>query len=233
MTLYDGKGNEISFASGGGSADYPIIGARVCAIGDSNTQYMNNQLETYVKKYTGIASLRNFGTAGAWWEVREDGEEPTTTANNSGVGKVNQLIASADPMTNKCTDYDIITIMLGTNCHAIGALSDTSANVHTMCGAMRYCLEKLLYYYRGARIGGIIPPQRAEANAEQDERNELIRSIYEEYSIPYLDLYREGQILPDYKTPDGSGYYLSDGLHLGGNGQESFYRKYSAFISRL
>lgn len=229
MALYDGNGNIVSV---GGSADSPIICARVCAIGDSNTQYMGTNLETYVKQYTGIASLRNFGTAGAWWEVKDD-EDSTTTENTSGVGKVNQLIASADPQTNKCTDYDVITIMLGTNCNTMGAVSDTSENVHTMCGAMRYCLEKLLYYYRGARIGGIIPPQRAEINAEQDERNDLIRSIYEEYSIPYLDLYREGQIVPDSTLPDGSGYYLSDGTHLGGNGQESVYRKYAAFISRL
>ena len=227
MTLYDGNGNVLSTNSGSLATN-----AKVCAIGDSNTQYMGTNLENYVKQYTGIASLRNFGTAGATWEVR-DGEDATTTANSSGVGKVNQLITSADPNTQKCDDYDIITIMLGTNCNARGSLSDTSNNVDTMCGAMRYCLEKLLYYYRGARIGGIIPPQRAEINAEQEVRNELIRAIYEEYSIPYLDLYREGQIVPDSSLPDGNGYYLSDGTHLGGNGQESVYRKYSAFISRL
>lgn len=227
MALYDGNGNVLSTNSGSLATN-----AKVCAIGDSNTQYMGANLENYVKQYTGIASLRNFGTAGATWEVR-DGENATTTANSSGVGKVNQLIASADPNTNKCDDYDIITIMLGTNCNVRGSLSDTSNNVGTMCGAMRYCLEKLLYYYRGARIGGIIPPQRAEINAEQEERNELIRAIYEEYSIPYLDLYREGQIVPDSSLPDGNGYYLSDGTHLGGNGQESVYRKYAAFISRL
>lgn len=229
MALYDGNGNIVSV---GGSVDYPIIGARVCAIGDSNTQYMGKNLETYVKQYTGIASLRNFGTAGARWEAW-NGETITTITDASGVGKVNQLIASADPNTKKCTDYDIITIMLGTNCGVKGSLTDTSANVETMCGAMRYCLEKLLYYYRGARIGGIIPPQRAEINAEQEERNQLIRAIYEEYSIPYLDLYREGQIVPDSSLPDGNGYYISDGTHLGGNGQESVYRKYAAFISRL
>lgn len=227
MALYDGNGNVLSTNSGSLATN-----AKVCAIGDSNTQYMGTNLENYVKQYTGIASLRNFGTAGATWEVR-DGEDATTTANSSGVGKVNQLIASADPNTSKCTDYDIITIMLGTNCNASGGASDTSENVHTMCGAMRYCLKKLLYYYRGARIGGIIPPQRAEINAEQEERNKLIRAIYEEYSIPYLDLYREGQIVPDSSLPDGNGYYLSDGTHLGGNGQESVYRKYAAFISRL
>lgn len=227
MALYDGNGNVLSTNSGSLATN-----TKVCAIGDSNTQYMGTNLENYVKQYTGIASLRNFGTAGATWEVR-DGEDATTTANSSGVGKVNQLIASADPNTKKCDDYDILTIMLGTNCNKRGSLSDTSNNVDTMCGAMRYCLEKLLYYYRGARIGGIIPPQRAEINAEQEERNELIRAIYEEYSIPYLDLYREGQIVPDSSLPDGNGYYLSDGTHLGGNGQESVYRKYAAFISRL
>lgn len=228
MAIYDINGNELAAVNGGGLA----ANARVCAVGDSNTQYMGGNLEEAVKRYAGIASLRNFGTAGATWEVRA-GEDATTTANGSGVGKVNQLIASADPNTKKCTDYDIVTIMLGTNCNTLGAVTDTSADVETMCGAMRYCLEKLLYYYRGARIGGIIPPQRAEINAEQNVRNDLIRSIYREYSVPYLDFYYEGQTVPDSTTPDGSSYYISDGTHLGGNGQESFYRKYAAFISRL
>lgn len=230
MALCDINGNEI-VVTGTSEIIPPVVGAKVCAIGDSNTQYMGSNLESYVKQYTGIASLRNFGYAGCKWESTTG---VTDTSNGTAVGKVNQLIANPDPDTNLCTDYDIITIMMGTNCATMGELTDTSENVETMCGAMRYCLEKLLYYYRRARIGGIIPPQRETINAEQNQRNELIRAIYKEYSIPVLDLYYEGQMVPDSMLPDGNGYYIStDGTHLAGNGQNSVYRKYAAFISRL
>lgn len=230
MALYDIYGNTIAVA--GTSEIAPaVVGAKVCAIGDSNTQYMGSDLETYVKQYTGIASLWNFGYAGCKWETTTGMSD---MGNGSAVGKVNQLIANPDPDTNMCTDYDIITIMMGTNMATMGALTDTSENVETMCGAMRYCLEKLLYYYRSSRIGGIIPPQRETINKEQNERNELIRAIYKEYSIPVLDLYYEGQIIPNSMIPDGNGHYVStDGTHLAGNGQHSIYRKYADFISRL
>ena len=228
MAIYTINGNVLSNENNGSLA----INAKVCAMGDSNTQYMGNNLESYVKKYTGIQLLRNFGTAGATWEVKS-GEDSSVKTNTSAVGKVNQLISNADPDTHMCNDYDIITIMMGTNCDTKGNVSDNSQNVQTMCGAIRYCLEKLLYYYRTSRIGVIIPPQRAEINVEQNQRNELIRELCKEYSIPTLDFYYEGQTVPDSTTPDGSPYYISDGTHLGGNGQEQYYRKYSAFISRL
>lgn len=230
MGLCDINGNKIAVA-GTSEIIPPVVGARVCAIGDSNTQYMGRDLETYVKQYTGIESLRNFGYAGCKWETTTGVSD---MGNGTAVGKVNQLIASPNPDTNMCTDYDIITIMLGTNCGTMGELTDTSDNVDTMCGAMRYCIEKLLYYYRRSRIGGIIPPQRETINKEQAQRNELIRAIYKEYSIPVLDLYYEGQMVPDSMLPDGNGYYIStDGTHLAGNGKMSIYRKYADFISRL
>lgn len=230
MAFYDINGNIIAV---GGNAEYSpsVVGARVCAIGDSNTQYMGDNLETYVKQYTGIASLRNFGYAGASWETTGNAD---VIENGSCVGKVNQLIANPDPNTKLCTDYDIITIMMGTNMKAQGTLSDTSETVTTMCGAMRYCLEKLLYFYRQSRIGVIIPPMRATINKAQNDRNELIRTICKEYSVPYLDFYYAGQCMPDELLKDGNGYYVStDGTHLAGNGQNNFYRKYAAFISRL
>lgn len=227
MSDYDINGNVLATSN-----ESFVTNAKVCAIGDSNTQYMGSNLETNVKKYVGIQSLKNFGTAGATWEVRE-GEDASVTNNSSAVGKVNQLIANANVDTNMCTDYDIITIMMGTNCLVVGDKTNTSSDVGTMCGAIRYCLEKLLYYYRKSRMGVIIPPQRAEINVEQNQRNELIRKLCQEYSIPILDFYYEGQVVPDSTTPNGSLYYLSDGTHLGGNGQEQFYRKYSAFINRL
>lgn len=87
-------------------------------------------------------------------------------------------------------------------------------------------------------IGGIIPPQRADGNASQKEKNELLRQIYQMYSIPYLDLERAGQIVPDnvnsVATALGkSQYYLGDGLHLGANGAKQYQYKYAEFLASL
>ena len=209
----------------------PLFGKKAIQIGDSNTQYMGDELVNTLAEKKGI-TLNNFGTAGATWEVAS-GEDNTTTANTSAVGKVNQLIANANSSTKLCTDYDMIIIMMGTNCNTEGELTDTSSDVTTMCGAIRYCLEKLCYYYRKSAIGVILPPQRADGDSWQEPRNEKIKSICGEYGVPTLDLYHCGRIIPDSKTPDGNNYYLNDGLHFGDNGKPHFYRIVGAWLETI
>lgn len=210
MALYDYQGNVIAVGSSGES---PIAGKKICLIGDSNTQYSGNALKTYFEETYGC-TFTPLGTAGATWEVRE--------GYASAVDKVNALIANADESTKLCTDYDKILIMMGSNCSSIGTVEDTADNTSTMCGAIRYCLQKLLYYYRKSKIGVILPPQRADGNDTQLARNNLIETICNEYSVPTYDLYHCGQIVPDSATPDGSNYYVDDGLHFGTNGQIQF-----------
>ena len=210
MALYDYQGNVIAV---GGSGESPLAGKKICLIGDSNTQYNANGFKTYFEETYGCSFTPN-GTAGATWELRD--------GYASAVEKVDEMIANADESTSLCTDYDFVLIMMGTNCSAVGTVEDTSAITTTMCGAIRYCLEKLLYYYRKSKIGVILPPQRADGNDSQLERNTLIQQICEEYSIPTLDLNRRGQIVPNAKTPDGSNFYVDDGLHFGANGVIQF-----------
>ena len=208
MAIYDYQGNVIA-VGGGGS---PLAGKKICLIGDSNTQYNANAFKTYFEETSGCSFTPN-GTAGATWEIRD--------GYASAVEKVDAMIANADESTNLCTDYDFILIMMGTNCSAIGDVEDTSATTTTMCGAIRYCLEKLLYYYRKSKIGVILPIQRGEDNEYQIERNNPIQQICEEYSVPTLDLNRRGQIVGDSKL-GATSHYLSDGVHLGANGVIQF-----------
>lgn len=210
MDLYDYQGNIITTGSNG---DRPLSGKNLCLIGDSNTQYNANAFKKFFEETYGCSFTPN-GTAGAAWEVRD--------GYASAVGKVDALIANADESTNLCTDYDMIIIMMGTNCGTVGTVDDTSAETTTMCGAIRYCLEKLLYYYRKSKIGVILPPQRNDGNDGQLERNDLIQQICEEYAVATLDLNRRGQIVGDSKLADGTSYYLSDGLHFGANGVIQF-----------
>lgn len=209
MALYDYQGNAIAV---GGNGESPLAGKKVCLIGDSNTQYSANAFKAYFEETYGCSFVPD-GTAGATWEFRE--------GYASAVEKVDAMIANADESTNLCADYDMVLIMMGTNCSTVGTVDDTAETITTMCGAVRYCLEKLLYYYRKSKIGVILPPQRNEGNDGQLERNDLIQQICEEYAVAALDLNRRGQIVGDSKI-GASSYYLDDGLHFGANGKIQF-----------
>lgn len=211
MALYDIHGNVVATGGTSGGGVSPIAGKRICLIGDSNTQYSGAEFKTAFEATYGCTFVP-LGYAGATWEG---------DSGNSAVGRVNTLIAGADSSTKLCTDYDQILIMMGTNCTTVGEINDHATNTSTMCGAVRYCLEKLLYYYRKSKIGVILPPQRNDGNDGQLNRNNLIQQICEEYAVATLDLNRTGQIVGDSKLGESS-YYLADGLHFGANGTIQF-----------
>lgn len=222
MVIYDYQGNVISTGGGGGS---PIEGKRIVLIGDSNTQYSAAGFKTYFEETYGCTFVP-LGYAGATWETSNG----VTATDNNAVGRVNALIANADESTNLCSDYDMVLIMMGTNCSSLGAVTDTSADVSTMCGAIRYCLKKLVYYYRKSKIGVILPPQRNDGNDGQLSRNGMIQQICEEYAVATLDLNRRGQIVGDSKLGVSS-HYLSDGLHFGANGVIQFQETVGKWIA--
>lgn len=208
----------------------PLYNMKWAQIGDSNTQYMGNDLGQYVIDHHYIKKYTNLGYAGQTWETSNG----IDTTDNSAVGRVNKLIANADASTKLCTDYDIITIMMGTNCRTVGTISDSSSQVDTMCGATKYCLEKLCCYYRKSKLGVILPPQRAEANNEQKQRDDLIKTICADYSVPILDMYTGGRIISDSKINNLAKYeYLADGLHFGDIGKEHYYRIVGAWLETI
>ena len=209
MALYDANGNVIVVGSG----ESPIAGKRIALIGDSNTQYSGDTFKAYMEETFGCTFVP-LGYAGATWETTA-GVDAT---DNNAVGRVNQIIANADS-SGLITEYDKIAIMMGTNCNTVGAVTDTSADVSTMCGAVRYCLEKLCYYGRKISLGIILPIRRSDETTNVlPERFQYIKQIAEEFSVPVLNLYNAGRIIPDSMTPDGANYYLTDSVHLGANG---------------
>lgn len=217
MAIYDINGNVISSGGSGGS---PIDGKRVHFIGDSNLQYISDELKTYLEETYGC-TVTNSAYAGATWETSNGSG---TTESASGVGQVNRAISNVDN-SNLITDYDYIVVMLGTNCNAEGELTDTSNDVSTMCGAMKYCMEKLCYYGRQIPIGVIIPirsDSSYSAPIELPSKFKKIEEIAKLYNIPTLNLYTGGRVIPNGMTPDGSSYYLTDSVHMGANGKLLF-----------
>lgn len=224
MAIYDISGNII--ATGGNSGASPIAGKRIAMIGDSNTQYSGGDFKTYMEETYGCTFLP-LGYAGATWETSAG----VNTTDNNAVGRVNTIIANANS-DKLITEYDCIVIMMGTNLTNMGTPDDTSEDVSTMCGAVRYCLEKLCYYGRRIPIGIILPIKRYDGDVTQiPTQFQYIQSIAAEFSVPVLNMYTDGRILPDTMTPDGATYYLQDGVHLGGNGVTQFVRIMGKWIA--
>ena len=220
------------------SGSQPLAGLKICALGDSNIQYMGDNLNNNVVALTGCRSVANLGSAGATWG-NSDGDF-TTTLPSSAIGRVNSL---CNPNITKgySDEYDIVTLMYGTNGDAsIGDSTSTTAN--TTWGAMKYCFDKLLYYFRYGKIGVLLPPQRA--GGIMTESVEAVKECCELYSIPYYDMSGQGQIPRDTAMPysiaeqelDRSGYgqiYFADNVHFGTVGREQFYHKYARFLESL
>ena len=231
-TLYY-KGDPISVDGG----SRPLTDLKICALGDSNTQYMTD-LNDRVVALTGCRSVTNLGYAGATWG--NSNGDFTVTDQTSAIGRVNAL---CNPYITKgySDEYDIVTLMYGTNSDtSIGDSTSTSAN--STWGAMKYCFDKLLYYFRYGKIGVLLPPQRA--GGVMTETVEAVKACCELYSVPYYDISGQGQIPSDTKMPvsiaeqelPSSGYgqiYFQDNVHFSNIGKEQFYHKYARFLESL
>lgn len=205
-------------------------------IGDSNSQWMGGSvlpdetdtgfLLTAARK-NGIAKFKNASTAGAAWGKRDDDSDAYC-----GVTRVDELVASGDVP-------DIITILLGTNSDlSNGTVDDAVTDLHTTCSAVKYCLEKLLQAFPTTAIGVMLPMQRAETYTAQETKNALIKELCEYYSIPTLDLFHEGQVVPDSKLTaynDGhEGVKYTDAAHITTtNGVAQLGRKISEWLNRI
>ena len=146
----------------------------------------------------------NAGKAGATWQTG-DGQD------QCAVNRVDNLISQG-------VKYDLYCFIMGTNGGSNTDTGENSSNKTTMCGAIRYCMEKLKTYDPTGQILICLPPQRAEGNDNQLLVNEVIKKIVEdEYSVRTLDLYRHSCVVPNTTIADIN--YLSDGLHLNTNGR--------------
>lgn len=220
----------------------PLNGLKWCALGDSLTDWGGGNCDigndadfgfiTQIMRETGIIGT-NKGYAGGHW---------TSDANETDGYTASSAVKNVSDIINGNVDYDIVTIAYGTNSdtNGDGAIEDVADQYATMCSAIKWCIEKLITWKPSLQIGIILPPQRADmgtsGNISMRTRGDLIKSVAELYSIPCCDMWRESGInTMTYKTTNSEGkevdayYYLSDGLHLGGENRDyNGYKKYGA-----
>lgn len=232
MNIYY-KGEQVSVGGGG------LSGLKICVLGDSNIQYMGNNLNNRIVELTGCTSVTNLAVAGCHWGEKTN--DTTIVSKGNGVGTVNML---CNPFISRgySDEYDIVTLMYGTNGDAGGIGTSASTDVTTTWGAMKYCFDKLLYYFRYGKIGVLLPPQRA--GGVMTETVEAVKACCDLYSVPWYDMSGQGQIPSDTKMPysiaeqelSSSGYgqiYFQDNVHFSSIGKEQFYHKYARFLESL
>jgi len=152
------------------------------------------------------------------------------------------LAALKTDVTNGIYAPTIITLAFGSNCNSEGTFWSDAANhvintdTTTMCGAMHTVIQDLIETFNVAavRIGGIIPPQAAgrneDVNAGIKQRNDLIRSIYEFYSIPFLDMNLAGYIMDSFICNNGT---LGDTVHPSARGNQVYCRRLKGWLPTL
>jgi lysophospholipase L1-like esterase len=132
-------------------------------------------------------------------------------------------------------DLDIVTVMGGTNDYTaqVPIGSNDSADITTFKGALNVLCRGLVSKYSGKRVGFITPLQRSgdEREIKMEDYVDAIVEICALYSIPVLDLYRNGGITT--KVSDTAGGLLPDGLHPNNDGQAVIARKVKWFIESL
>ena len=138
-------------------------------------------------------------------------------------------------------DAALVIVFGGTNDFGhgtapVGSFGDQTPD--TYCGALNVLFRGLIEKYPEAALVVMTPIHRDN----EDERNAatglflseyvtLLRSAAEKYSIPVLDLYAQGGIVP--AVPASKERFCPDGLHPNDEGHRLIARKLCAFLQTV
>lgn len=186
----------------------PLYGKTLVVFGDSEMQYLHDYAEN-IQMYKDILSIsdyRNYAKAGRTWETTEAGETDPTTATDGIHGQLNGLLTQISNGVIRKSDIGAIIWMMGTNGQVQGTFWQTensvlNTDIQTMCGAAHEFMRRILEEFTGTdvRLLGIIPIQGANRNeffsSGYMERHNLLRDIHRCWSIPFLDLQYEGEVV--------------------------------------
>lgn len=211
----------------------PIIGKKICLLGDSITS-------------------RNY-TVPTWWQ--QIGMETGAIFYSYGVSgsAISDIWSSPDSFCDRVSrmekDADCVFVMGGTNDGGVRKGAWDSEDTSTIYGALNYIITYLLQNYPGKRIlfATPIPKQNSfETNVENPEalfysktasdtlQLEMIvcaiKAKCKQYSIPCLDLYYESGING---ADEGAIYYReSDILHPSSAGHAQMKLKIQEFLEK-
>lgn len=175
-------------------------------LGDSITRA--NGYQDNLKDLLGFSKVTNLG---------ENGQTMAWQPKNKSTYTVGKMI--------NYKNYDLVTIFIGTNDFRynkkLGTIQNSGSNdfdEKTFIGAYQLLIEYILASNPEINLVLITPPQRIHDGYDTNFKNEVgsklidyvsaIESLGEIYSLPVLDLYREGGI-----TKENINVFTRDGLH--------------------
>ncbi len=207
---------------------------KVWFLGDSitdgvGTSCSETRFSEVFQRNAKLGEIRNYGICGTRIARQQKiGEEPEFMDVNSFSERYAQMEDGAD----------IIVVFGGTNDYGHGdALFGTfeDRTMDTYCGALHYLMRGLIEKYPTAVILFMTPIHREGENIE-NESNHLPLKAYvdqlkitaEYYSLPVLDLYAAGGIVPD--IPAQKEALCPDGLHPNDAGNAIIAARLQAFL---
>ena len=213
-----------------------LLGKKINFLGDSITEghgtsdWQTKPYHQLLKANVGLKEARNYGKGGT-----KIARLPVITDNpfdqdfNLRAEKMNHEDADAVVVFGGTNDYGHATIPLG-------AFEDR--DVHTFYGGMHTLCLYLIKNYVGKPIIFMTPLHRLhEGKFENEISNPLqlfvnaIREVCEFYSIPVLDLYKEGGMPGNIWA--WCERYMPDGLHPNDAGHELIAHKLQKFLENL
>lgn len=178
-------------------------------------------------------------TTGA--EIRNYGISATRIANQREIKELIDTQSFCQRFADMDDDADVIVVFGGTNDYGhgdapFGSFSDRTPD--TYCGALHYLMNGLITKYPLAQIVFLTPLHRENENTENESNGlalkayvDKIRETAEFYSIPVLDLYASGGIIPD--NARQKEMYCPDGLHPNDAGNEKIAKRLIGFLKTL
>lgn len=166
----------------------------------------------------------------------------------SSTGYGDRWATMASQITDAGYDPDYITVFMGTNdfraiARPLGVFGDTTNA--TIAGAIYQSYTRLIDAFPTKKIGVITPLPRGGSvgpnwgeNAAPNEYGCTLKDIVDmiikhcnHFSIPYMDLYREGGLFS--YDPDASAALVPDGIHPNNAGHTLLGQKWLKFMESL
>lgn len=139
----------------------------------------------------------------------------------SGVYVLDAFTAEIDAGTTEQPEY--ITIAFGSNCYDtyVGSSTDTSSDTtKSYYGAAKYFIEQIREHCPNTVFGFVIPPACSWAGTSAAKETGVplarmaIKTVCEEYGVPYIDMEAESGITVD---------MLPDGVHISSRQANNLY----------
>ena len=193
-----------------------------------------NEVEYQTQEYDD----EDFAGISSGWQSTSDPLEIQKRCNNCAKVHVQKFIDEVTKGTYP--EPDIFAFAMGTNDSNYGSaeealngkdLLETNSDImFTMAGAARWCIQKIMTTYPNCRIFVLAPIQSSDTarNTNNLTKIEILKKICQSLSVQFIDMYSNCGITE--KLENGTGIYLSDGLHPNDNGRKLMGAYASAMI---